>query len=328
MGYSIKATISDVQFAILNFIYVKLDGNEWTTTYGTLCNTIKCHDGKLIKDALELLVEEDKITIRKYINHPGLRYSFMDYKPGQGLDKFIFVNEFRIIPKAKARKAYEELSEKRFRNLGSPIANQVVRDTIAQLSPILTLDASRSEFAPMCIRILEELVRVGVRNYQDRSYLRDPAQKYIKEHLGNERKRCETDFYQPFLCTELQRDEFLAGKIVAGAALSGGITDILTIYQIPIETKVIYSDGKGEESTLVAKGVGQDAQYASLSRVAFLSVLDLKPRNTIADLSNIQNDVEVKPVKQKEGEHNVMVVRVQHICGYGAPSKIQYQQNH
>lgn len=77
--------------------------SEMIPIYGELCNTIKCHDEKLIEDALELLVEEDKITIRKYINHPGLRYSFMDYKPGQGLDKFIFVSEFRIIPKAKAR---------------------------------------------------------------------------------------------------------------------------------------------------------------------------------------------------------------------------------
>ena len=325
MGYSIKATISDVQFAILDFIYKNLGGNEWTGTYGELCNTIKCHDEKLIKDALELLVEEDKITVRKYNNQTAWPY---DYKSGQDLNKFISIGHFRITPKAKARKAYEELSENRFRNLGSPIANQVVRDTIAKLSPILTLDASRSEFAPMCIRILEELVRVGVRNYQDRSYLRDPAQKYIKEHWDNERKRCETDFYHPFLRTELQRDEFLAGKIVAGAALAGGITGILTIYQIPIETKVIYSDGNGEESTLVTKGVGQDAQYASLSRVAFLSVLDLSPRNTIAALSNIQNDVKVITVQQKEGEHNVPVVRVQHICGYGAPSKIQYQQNH
>lgn len=255
MNQTLKATLSDVQFDILEFIYKNLEGKEWTGIHSNLCNDIKCHDVKLITDALELLVEERKITIRKYNNQTGLPY---DYKPGQDLNKFLSIGYFWIIPKSKARQAYEELSEKRFKNLGSPVANKVVRDTIAQLSTILSLDASSREFAQICIRILEELVRVGVRNYQDRSYLRDPAQKCIKEHLSDEWKRCETDFYLPFLRTELQRDEFLAGKIVAGAALSGGITDILTIYQIPIETKVIYSDDKGEESTLVAKGVGQD----------------------------------------------------------------------
>src|SRR3990167_742133 len=326
MNQNLKATLSDVRFAILDFIYKTLGGNEWTGTCGELCNTIKeklnCYDAKLdtilIPNALELLIKEDKITLYKYIDIKPVYY-----KVGQDLNKFLSIGQFRIRLEAEGQKAYEERNKNQFRNLGSPAANQVVRDTITHLSPILTLDVSRPEFAQMCIRILEEFVRVGVRNYQDSSYLRDPAQKYIKEHLGDERKRCETDFYQPFLRTELQRDEFLAGKIVAGAVLSGGITDILTIYQIPIETKVIYSDDKGEDSTLVAKGVGQDTQYASLSRVAFLSVLDLRPRNTIADLSNIQNDVKVIPVLQKEGNHDVKVVRVQHICGYGVPSEVR-----
>jgi hypothetical protein len=318
MNQNARATLNDVQSAILGHICEKLNGEEWIIKHGELCNTIECHDEKLIKNALELLIKEHKITLYKYI---GIKPVY--YKLGQDLNKFLSIGQFRIRLEAEGQKAYEERNKNQFRNLGSPAANQVVRDTITHLSPILTLDVSRPEFARMCIRILEELVRVGVRNYQDHSYLRDPAQKYIKEHLGNERKRGETDFYQPFLRTELQRDEFFAGKIVAGAALSGGITDILTIYQIPIETKVIYSDDKGEESTLVAKGVGQDAQYASLSRVAFLSVLDLKPRNTMADLSNIQNDVKVIPVLQKEGYHDVKVVRVQHICGYGVPSEVR-----
>jgi len=233
MDCGIKGTLNNVQCAIIEHICVKLDRRKWTTSYGDFCNAIKCDNPLIIADALELLVEEDKIAIQKYNIHTDGMHPITDYKLGQDLTKFLSPGgDFCITLKPKAIKAYEELSGKQFRNLGSPAANQVVRDTITQLSPILTLDASRSEFAPMCIRILEELVRVGVRNYQDRSYLRDPAQKYIKEHLGNERKRCETDFYQPFLRTELQRDEFLAGKIVAGAALSGGITDILTIYQI------------------------------------------------------------------------------------------------
>src|SRR3989304_4551543 len=315
MNQNLKATLSDVRFAILDFIYKNLGGNEWTGTCGELCNTIKeklnCYDAKLdtilIPNALELLIKEHKITLYKYIDIKPVYY-----KLGQDLNKFLSIGQLRIRLEAEGQKAYEERNKNQFRNLGSPAANQVVRDTITHLSPILTLDASRSEFAPMCIRILEELIRVGVRNYQDRSYLRDPAQKYIKEHLGNERNRCETDFYQPFLRTELQRDEFLAGRITAGSALCNGQTDIL-IGQFPVEAKVIYPDDEGEDSILLNKGVGQSTQYASLSRIAFLSVLDLRHRSETGNLSNIQNDVDVKQALQKQGKHNVLVVRVQHI---------------
>lgn len=317
--------MNDVQYAIIEHIYKKLDGREWPTNIGDLCNVIKnelkCYDAKLdnilIPNALKLLVEEDKITIRKYISHSGSQYSIMDYKTGQDFDKFIFVGDFRIILKPKA---YNELTEKQFRNLGSYAANKAVRDTINQISSILTLDATSREFA---IRILEELVRIGVRNYQDYTYLSKPAQAYLKNHPEKGRQDCEVGFYQPFLRTELQRDELLAGKITGGVPIAGGTTDIFTTCQIPIEAKVIYPDDKSEESVLMNKGVAQDTQYASLTRLAFLSVLDLRPRNTIADLSNIQNDVKVISIPQKDGEHNVLVVRVQHICGYGAPSEVR-----
>ncbi|MBI2555987.1 MAG: hypothetical protein HY607_06390 [Planctomycetes bacterium] len=318
MNQIARATLNDVQSAILGHICEKLNGDEWITIYGDLCNTIKCHDEKLIKNALELLIKEDKIILYKYIDIKPVYY-----KLGQDLNKFLSIGQFRIRLEAEGRKAYEERNKKQFRNLGSPAANQVVRDTITQLSPILTLDVSRPEFAQMCIRILEELVRVGVRNYQDNNYLRKPAQAYLKAPSGKDRRDCEVGFYQPFLRTELQRDKLLAGRIPADVTIAGGTTDILTICQIPIEAKVIYPDDKSEDNILMDKGVAQAAQYASLSRVAFLSVLDLRPRNTIADLSNIQNDVKVIPLLQKEGNHDVKVVRVQHICGYGVPSEVR-----
>jgi|SRR3990167_1905500 len=319
MNQNLKDTLSDVQFAILDFIYKNLGGNEWTGTCGELCNTIKeklnCYDAKLdtilIPNALELLIKEDKITLYKYIDIKPVYY-----KLGQDLNKFLSIGQFRIRLEADGLKAYEERNKNQFRNLGSPAANQVVRDTITQLSPILTLDASRPKFASICIRILEELVRIGVRNYQDNNYLRKPAQAYLKAPSGKDRRDCEVGFYQPFLRTELQRDELLAGQIVAGADLAGGKTDILTICQIPIEAKVIYPDDKREDNVLINLGIGQAAQYASLSRVTFVSVLDIRPRK----ISNIQNDVRIMKVPQK-GEHDVQVIRVQHICGDGAPSE-------
>lgn len=222
MNQNARATLNDVQSAILVHIYEKLNGDEWITIYGDLCNTIKCHDEKLIKYALELLIKEDKITLYKYIDIKPVYY-----KLGQDLNKFFSIGQFRISPKAEAQKAYEELNQKQFRNLGSPAANQVVRDTITQLSPILTLDASHPKFASICIRILEELARIGVRNYQDNNYLRKPAQAYLKAPSGKDRRDCEVGFYQPFLRTELQRDELpLAGQIVAGADLAGGKTAV------------------------------------------------------------------------------------------------------
>lgn len=62
----------------------------------------------------------------------------------------------------------------------------------------------------------------------------------MKENATVTRREYEEHFYQPFLRTELQRDEVLSGRIVAGASISGGYADIMTISQIPIEAKVIY----------------------------------------------------------------------------------------
>ena len=102
----------------------------------------------------------------------------------------------------------------------------------------------------------------------------------------------------------------------------------ITLLQKEFEVRVHPHPHKISPAELKRGVLWCDALLSLLTDKITSEVLDLNPRNTIADLSNIQNDVEVKTVKQKEGEHNVLVVRVQHICGYGAPSKIQYQQNH
>jgi hypothetical protein len=120
----------------------------------------------------------------------------------------------------------------------------------------------------------------------------------------------------------LGRDEALAGFLFGEPSFVGGFPDILAIYGIPIEAKVIYENEDREESDLLSKGIGQSSQYAALSRIAFLSVLDLRPRTEPDSLSNIRNDVKVIE-RPQAGGCPVHIVRVQHVCGYGPPSMVK-----
>lgn len=56
--------------------------------------------------------------------------------------------------------------------------------------------------------------------------------------------------------------------------------------------------------------VGQAVQSAALSRIAFLSVLDLRARSLVSGLSNIQNDVSVI-TQQQQGGYAVSIVLIQ-----------------
>lgn len=270
-----------------------------------------------MSDALQLLADDGHVTIRQWRGN-----SFATYQKGMNWGSFIYQGgNFELKPNAAGRRRHEELASRRFRDLGASGANKVVRDTLVKLQDVLSGCGDLS-FASLSIRILEELVRIGVRNYQDSRYLRDPAQRYLEVSGSHQRQDCETHFYQPFLADALQRDEILAGHVVLGASTAFGNTDLMTVYHIPIEAKVIYPNDQRQEDLLSNMGVGQATQYASLSRLAFLSILDLRPRSVAADLSNIQNDVVVRSIQQG-GSNAVSIVRVQHVCGYGRPSAVK-----
>jgi len=271
--------------------------------------------------ALKLLADREQIELRQCGRREvigGISY----YKKGMDITPYLNTGgnfEYRVTP--EGRELFDKLRRERFRELGYPAADAIVQGTLEKLSPVMDLDRRDSEFSRHTIRILEELIRIGVRNYQDRFFLRDPAHRFI-EQSDAARRDCERGFYQPFLRTELQRDELLAGRIVEGAGMTGGQTDIMAIAGIPLEAKVIYPEDNREESFLRVLGTEQASQYASLSRLAFLSVLDLRPRLSAGELSNIQNDVEVITHLQ-QGSHPVYIIRVQHICGYGRPSDLK-----
>lgn len=304
----------DIQFKVLETIYKTFRGDYWPTTWGSLCNQIGCHDDGLVHDALKLLADKGQIVIKKYRIRPAIGWTVEQYMGKHDLWPFLLKGDFRLYGAELGREQYEEWQPGR--NLGTPAANQVVRDTVTQLTEVLSLDQGSGE--QICIRILEELVRIAVRNYQDRTYLRDQVRRFLEASELSHRK-CEEYFYQPFLRTELQRDEILAGRLVAEAAMAGGYADIMSIGQIPIEAKVIYPDDTREDSLLCGLGFGQTARYSQLSRIGFLSVLDLRPRNSVADLSSILGDVEVKSHHKRDGRE-IFVVRVQHLCGFCVPS--------
>lgn len=205
------------------------------------------------------------------------------------------------------------------RDLGTPSANEVVRRTVSALDEVLRRDP---RFRQHVVRILEELVRCGVRNYQDAEYLRGPARRYLTANAGASRRQCETQFYQPWLRTVLQMDEVLAGRIVAGAFAAGGVTDIMAVMQVPVEAKVIYPDDAREQSVLAEIGHGQAAQYAALPNVAFLSVLDLRRRASLSELPSLENDVTTRRVDLRDGPTPIFVVRVQHACGFERPTDV------
>jgi hypothetical protein len=277
----------------------------------------------LVANALQLLADEAHIEIRQYSDYYG---RFVYYSRGMNIVPFIYEGgnfEYKATPLGIRYR--DELRKKNrrshFSNLGYESANAVVQNTVNLLLPVLELDAPNNERSLMVIRILEGLVRIGVRNYQDSSFLRDPVHRYMDQNLSLSRRYVEEGFYQPFLRDVLQRDDILAGQVSEGASMAGGRTDIMISSKIPIETKVVYPDDEGKESYLGKLGVGQSTQYASLSRIAFLTILDLRPRKTQADLSNIENDVDVITPDQNTS-NQVRIVRVRHVCGYGRPSKV------
>lgn len=316
MNQHFNPSLKDIQFRILETIYKTFRGEYWPTTWAPLCNQIRCDDDRLVHDALKLLADKGQIVIKKYLHNPAMDWVVEEYTRKSDLWPFLMKGDFRIYATELGREQYEDRRSGETRNLGTPAANQVVRDTVTRLSDVLSLDQGSGR--QICIRILEELVRIAVRNYQDRAYLRDHVQRFL-EQSGMSPRKCEEHFYQPFLRTELQRDELLAGRVVADAAMAGGYVDIMSVGQIPIEAKVIYPDDNREDSNLCTLGVGQTARYSPLSRIGFLSVLDLRPRNSVADLSSIQDDVEVKSQLSGDGR-DIIVVRVQHLCGFSTPS--------
>lgn len=174
-----------------------------------------------------------------------------------------------------------------------------------------------TDLRSLAIRVLEELVRIGVNNYRSPDYLQGPFRRFAQ--ANSIAPRCwEVGFYQPFILEALSRDEFLAPQLGKGSELAGGRID-LSVGRIPIEAKVIYPD-EGVDGARGARGVGQSVQYSALTRFAFLAVLDCTRRVTSEGLSNIENDIRIERRTQYDGPHDAIIIRVQHVVGFEAPS--------
>lgn len=315
-----EPTTEDFELKILGILIGRPPGDFRPRTFGELYNLTEPPRESLLERALQLLADDGFIEIRQARKTP-YRYSrFESYQKGMKLGPFIYEGgNFEIKATPTGWRRYENLEQKGLSNLGYPLANTVVRETLEKISSALSSSSDRN-FSFYCTRILEGLVRIGVRNYED-SFLRNSVNHYLRVNASSSRRDCELQFYQPFLKDMLGRDEALAGFLFGEPSFVGGRPDILTIYGIPIEAKVIY-ENEGRENNQISKGVGQSSQYAALSSIAFLSVLDLRPRTDPDSISNIRNDVEVIDRRQMDG-YPVHVVRVQHVCGYGPPSTVK-----
>ncbi|MCI0393092.1 MAG: hypothetical protein MOB07_30540 [Acidobacteria bacterium] len=316
-----EPTTEDFELKILGILIERSPGEFRSMSFGDLYNQTKPPRESLLEAALQLLADDGYIEIRQ-ARKTSYGYSrFESYQKEMKLGPFIYEGgNFQIKATPTGWRRYESLKQKGLSNLGYPLANAVVRETLEKISSVLSSSSDR-DFSLYYTRILEGLVRIGVRNYED-SFLRNSANHYLRGNASSSRRDCEVQFYQPFLKDMLGRDEVLAGFLFGESSFVGGRPDILTIYGIPIEAKVIYENEGKEESDLISKGIGQSSQYAALSRIAFLSVLDLRPRTGPYSQSNILNDVTVIEQPQAGG-YPVHIVRVQHVCGYGPPSRVQ-----
>src|SRR5262249_10125136 len=152
------------------------------------------------------LLDDEFIEIRQARNTPQGYSQFESYRKGMKLGPFIYEGgNFEIKATPAGWRRYEILKQKGLSNLGYPLANEVVRETLEKISSALSSSPDRN-FSLYCTRILEGLVRIGVRNYED-SFLRNRVNQYLSLNASQSRRDCEVQFYQPFLKDMLGRDE-------------------------------------------------------------------------------------------------------------------------
>lgn len=103
-------TVEDIQFAILDFYYRFYDGESWPVTWPGLFNFIDCQKDALVRDSVKLLADEGYVAVRKYFAS-GEPPQF--YQPNTDLNQFTRGTDFRIEPRAQARRYYAELRARR-----------------------------------------------------------------------------------------------------------------------------------------------------------------------------------------------------------------------
>lgn len=310
--------LGDLQFRLADMVRDTTDYDGMPVLIQHLSNNVGAPVGELAA-ALDLLARRGLIRIRKYLNGGGK----FDYDPNRhNIHDIIAPPGFRVFRTPQGMDWVD--TERRRRSaapaidIGDAAGNDAVKRCVAEVFQGREVADDRRRVVGL---ILGRLVWLGVQNYRDSAFLAKPARRDLASlREGTGRADFERSFYQPLLYAELAREPQLAMHLTKGSEQAGGTCDLCCVGDLPIEAKVIYPDGSSAEAE--SFGVGQTTQYAARSGIAFLAVLDLRARTTAAELGQIANDVRVVEVRQKDGPATVRIIRVQHVVGQGAPSRV------
>jgi len=277
-----------------------------------------------IVSALELLADDGRLRIRVWSRDVGIRPDgWLEYRPGRGNISRFVGGFFRMVLTAKGKawvdKERRLRVERKIIDTGDPVSDAVVQ---RQIERVLAARPTPPEQRKVLEALLSKLVWIAAQNYREQRFLAAKAGRELDAARDRgDRADLEKTFYQPFLYEHLMQVPALVPHVTKTPEQAGGAPDFLLMGEFPLEAKVVYpeeSEGKAKDI-----GLGQVAQYASRSGVGFLSVLDLRPRPSVRDLSHLANDVGVREISPGDGLGPVLIVRVQHVAGLGPPSRVR-----
>jgi hypothetical protein len=281
-----------------------------------LVTTVGASEHEIVA-ALEVMVRKGYARVIRW--NAG---RYVTYRPGLCAFHDFVCPEFRMLLTPDGMEWFD--LERRVKagsaalSTGDDSGDAVVRRTLNEIVKGRTLPVDRRSIIE---RILVKLVWIGVQNYRDKEFLSGPAQLAAQERVGRRKRRdLEIRFYQPRIYSELARDSELGRHLTKGSEQAGGACDLLAVGEFPIEIKVIYPEESRDCADEI--GVGQATQYAARSGIGFVSILDMRPRTTIAELGQLANDVRVVDLPKNGGPNSVRIVQVHHVAGHGPPSKV------
>jgi hypothetical protein len=114
-------TLNEVERKILGHLINTLQGRGTPTSWGNLCNAIGCTDSGLIENALESMISEGLIELRKV---PQGNTVPADFLRGKHKQDILYRGDFYLIHTAQGRKRLEATSEsedKKVTNISNPV---------------------------------------------------------------------------------------------------------------------------------------------------------------------------------------------------------------
>ncbi len=171
-------------------------------------------------------------------------------------------------------------------------------------------------FAELCCWLIKKISFC----LEDPSFIKKKAFKWLEAHKNDNKVEIENDFFHPEIHEKL-KDEF-GDRIIQKPDKFGGYVDFFFDSVIPIELKVRQKSHSLFNESFVIKNFkhgGQAAAYATVSRIAFVLILDLPfDKEKLTNLNNCYRIFE-KRFKENEDFPTCIIALVFH-CHHPRPS--------